>query len=69
MATLYDIKPAFQARLRPLTSRLAAAGVTANQVTLAAAVLSIVAGAVIAAMPTTPGCSGCCRWRCLCAWR
>jgi CDP-diacylglycerol---glycerol-3-phosphate 3-phosphatidyltransferase len=53
MATLYDIKPAFQARLRPLTGRLAAAGVTANQITLAAAALSIVAGAVIAAMPTT----------------
>jgi CDP-diacylglycerol--glycerol-3-phosphate 3-phosphatidyltransferase len=54
MATLYDIKPAFQARLRPLTKRLAKAGVTANQVTLAAAVLSIAAGAAIAAMPTTP---------------
>jgi CDP-diacylglycerol--glycerol-3-phosphate 3-phosphatidyltransferase len=53
MATLYDIKPAFQARLRPLTGALAAAGVTANQVTFAAALLSIAAGAVIAAMPTT----------------
>lgn len=54
MTTLYDIKPAFQARLRPLTNRLAKAGVTPNQVTLAATVLSIAAGAAIAAMPTTP---------------
>lgn len=54
MATLYDIKPAFQARLRPLTARLAAAGITANQVTLAAAALSVAAGAVIAAFPTKP---------------
>lgn len=48
MPTLYDIKPAFQARLRPLTARLASAGVTANQVTVAAALLSIAAGAAIA---------------------
>jgi len=49
MPTLYDIKPAFQAKLRPLTARLAAAGVTANQVTLGAALLSIAAGAAMAA--------------------
>lgn len=54
MATLYDIKPAFQARLRPLTNWLAAAGVTANQVTLAAAALSVAAGTAIAAMPAMP---------------
>jgi len=30
MASIYDIKPAFQKLLRPLTSALAAAGVTAN---------------------------------------
>ena len=43
--TLYGIKPRFQARLRPFVGRLADAGVTANQVTLAAAVLSLAVGA------------------------
>jgi CDP-diacylglycerol--glycerol-3-phosphate 3-phosphatidyltransferase len=44
MVTLYDIKPRFQAVLRPLTGWLAAKGVTANQVTLAAIVLSLALG-------------------------
>lgn len=44
MASLYQLKPAFQGLLRPLVARLAAGGVTANQVTLAAAVLSMLAG-------------------------
>ena len=43
--TLYDLKPAFQAWLRPTVGRLAAAGVTANQVTLLALIVSIVVGA------------------------
>jgi len=43
--TLYDMKPAFQARLRPLVGRLAAAGVTANRVTLLALIVSITVGA------------------------
>ncbi len=51
MPTLYDLKPAFQRLLRPLVGRLAAAGVTANQVTLAAAGLSVAAGLAIAAWP------------------
>ena len=51
MATIYDIKPQFQALLRPLTRRLAVIGVTANQVTVAAAVLSIMAGSLIALWP------------------
>ena len=42
--TLYDLKPAFQARLRPAVSRLASAGVTANQVTLLALVVSVAVG-------------------------
>ena len=47
--TLYALKPRFQGLLRPLVARLAAAGVTANQVTVAAAVGSVVvAGIVIA---------------------
>lgn len=52
MATLYDVKPAFQAVLRPLTARLAAAGVTANQVTVAAMVLSVAAGLLLALYPS-----------------
>lgn len=51
MASIYDLKPRFQALLRPLVARLAAAGVTANQVTLAAVVLSIVGGGLIAWKP------------------
>lgn len=42
--TLYDLKPAFQARLRPAVGRLAAAGVTANQVTLLALIVSVAVG-------------------------
>jgi CDP-diacylglycerol--glycerol-3-phosphate 3-phosphatidyltransferase len=54
MVSVYDIKPRFQALLRPLTNGLAGAGVTANQVTLAAAVLSITTGAVVAALRDQP---------------
>ena len=48
MPTLYALKPAFQAKLRPLVEQLAKAGVTANQVTLLAAALSIATGLLIA---------------------
>ena len=47
LASIYDLKPAFQGLLRPLVRALAARGVSANQVTVAACVLSIVSGAVI----------------------
>lgn len=47
MASIYDLKPAFQGLLRPLVRALAARGVGANQVTVAACVLSIVSGAVV----------------------
>lgn len=47
MATLYDLKPRFQNMLRPVADRLAAGGVIANQVTLAAAGLSIAVGALL----------------------
>lgn len=43
--SLYQLKPTFQGLLRPLVARLAGAGVTANQVTLAAALVSIALGA------------------------
>ena len=49
LITLYTIKPKFQALLRPLTGRLASAGMTANQVTLAAAALSVLLGVCLAA--------------------
>ncbi|MER8447228.1 CDP-alcohol phosphatidyltransferase family protein [Mesorhizobium sp. M1066] len=51
MPTLYALKPAFQGRLRPLVNRLAAIGVTANSITILAAVMSITAGAAIAIWP------------------
>jgi CDP-diacylglycerol--glycerol-3-phosphate 3-phosphatidyltransferase len=54
MPSIYQVKPRFQALLRPLVRHLAAAGVTANQVTLAAAVLSIAAGVVLAGWSTPP---------------
>jgi phosphatidylglycerophosphate synthase len=46
--TLYELKPRFQGLLRPLVARLAAAGATANQVTVAAAVGSILVAALVA---------------------
>jgi CDP-diacylglycerol--glycerol-3-phosphate 3-phosphatidyltransferase len=48
MPTLYELKPRFQGMLRPLVARLAAAGVTANQVTIAAGVASVMLGAFLA---------------------
>ena len=51
MASVYDLKPKFQALLRPLVARLAVAGVTANQVTIAAIVLSVIGGGLIAWRP------------------
>ena len=51
MASIYDLKPAFQGRLRPLVMHMAARGITANQVTIAALLLSIAAGALVALWP------------------
>lgn len=53
MASLYDLKPRFQQRLRPIAARLARAGVTANQVTVAALLLSIVGGLLVVAAPAS----------------
>jgi CDP-diacylglycerol--glycerol-3-phosphate 3-phosphatidyltransferase len=49
MASIYDWKPRFQSALRPLTARLAALGVTANQVTVLAAVISLATGVIVGA--------------------
>jgi CDP-diacylglycerol--glycerol-3-phosphate 3-phosphatidyltransferase len=48
--TLYVLKPAFQWLLQPHVGRLARAGVTANQVTIAAAAGSIGVGVLVAAL-------------------
>jgi len=47
MPSIYELKPAFQGLLRPLTRALAHAGVTANQVTVLAMALSFAAGSAI----------------------
>jgi CDP-diacylglycerol--glycerol-3-phosphate 3-phosphatidyltransferase len=47
MASIYDLKPKFQGLLRPAANALARAGVTANQVTVFAMLLSFAAGAAI----------------------
>jgi CDP-diacylglycerol---glycerol-3-phosphate 3-phosphatidyltransferase len=46
--SLYAFKPAFQLLLQPHVGKLARSGVTANQVTVAAAVGSIVVAAIVA---------------------
>jgi phosphatidylglycerophosphate synthase len=46
--SIYALKPRFQTLLRPLTSALAASGVSANQVTLVAAIGSLAIGAFVA---------------------
>ncbi len=47
MPSVYDLKPKFQARLRPITNGLAHAGITANQVTISAMLLSFATGTAI----------------------
>lgn len=44
MLSVYALKPAFQNTLRPMVNRLAAWGVTANQITMAAFLLSVALG-------------------------
>lgn len=51
-STLYQLKPQFQALLRPLVGRLAGAGVRPNQVTAGAVAVSAVAGLAVAAGST-----------------
>jgi CDP-diacylglycerol--glycerol-3-phosphate 3-phosphatidyltransferase len=48
LASVYDLKPKFQNLLRPLCAAMARGGITANQVTTSAAVMSVVLGAAIA---------------------
>ena len=49
--SIYRLKPAFQSLLRPLVRALARAGIRANQVTLAACLVSIGVGALLVLHP------------------
>lgn len=51
MPSIYQLKPGFQALLRPLVHRIHQAGITANQVTLAAGAVSVFIGALLALLP------------------
>ena len=52
--SIYQLKPAFQRLLRPTAGALFRLGVTANQVTLLAGVVSVLVGAVIAWFASHP---------------
>ena len=51
MPSIYQLKPLFQQSLSGIVRRLAEAGATANQVTLLAALLSVILGAALAWSP------------------
>ena len=51
MPSIYQLKPRFQALLRPMVKRLYERGITANQVTVAAAAVSVALGLLRAAAP------------------
>lgn len=51
MISVYQLKAKFQDLLRPITQKLAAKGVTANQVTVAAIILSAFGGLCMAVFP------------------
>jgi len=51
MPSIYQVKPAFQNLLRPVVRALARAGVSPNQVTVAALVLAFAAGGAVAWRP------------------
>ena len=54
MTTLYALKPGFQRMLRPVCRGLAASGVTANQVTIAGAIISIATGVALSWWSANP---------------
>ena len=66
--TLYGLKPAFQRQLRPVARRFAAVGITANQVTVASAALSIMIGFAVAANAHTRALSLLIPLWCSCEW-
>jgi CDP-diacylglycerol--glycerol-3-phosphate 3-phosphatidyltransferase len=54
MISIYELKPKFQNLLRPLVQKLAKFGVTANQVTVFAMLLSIATGLIVFAFLSNP---------------
>lgn len=54
MISIYQLKPRFQNLLRPVVQRLFDRGVTANQVTLSACVVSLAVGALVAVFADHP---------------
>ena len=54
MASIYDLKPAFQRLLRPGVRFLARIGATPNQVTMAALLGSVAVGALVFLFPAEP---------------
>ncbi|MFZ4966855.1 CDP-alcohol phosphatidyltransferase family protein [Pseudomonas sp. Mn2068] len=54
MPSIYQLKPRFQNLLRPIVQRLFDNGTSANQVTLSAAVISLLVGAVVATFAVHP---------------
>lgn len=53
--SIYQLKSPFQLLLRPIVRHLNAAGVTANQVTVAACLASVALGAVLTTVPERTG--------------
>ncbi|MDP1766559.1 MAG: CDP-alcohol phosphatidyltransferase family protein [Methylotenera sp.] len=53
LPSVYDLKPRFQALLRPVVNALAHLGITANQVTIAAVILSFIGGGIIVWQPNS----------------
>jgi CDP-diacylglycerol--glycerol-3-phosphate 3-phosphatidyltransferase len=53
--SIYALKPRFQALLRPSVAALHRAGATANQVTLAACIVSVALGLALTFLPVHPG--------------
>jgi len=51
MPSIYQLKPLFQQRLSGIVRKLAAIGVTANQITVLAAALSVALGAALVWLP------------------
>ena len=51
VASIYDLKPQFQALLRPVCRTLAKSRITANQVTIASIILSCIGGACVVLFP------------------
>ncbi|MFW5426618.1 MAG: CDP-alcohol phosphatidyltransferase family protein [Methylophagaceae bacterium] len=51
MPSIYDLKPKFQNLLRPLNSKLADKGITANHITILAMIISFIAGGFIVLFP------------------